>query len=133
MRTTRVVLLVAVFAAAALPALAQQAPSENKGMKADVLSSFALGKQGLDDYAQRQIRMRQITIEPGGVAGFHSHKDRPALTYVMKGTLTEHRKGGPDRTYKAGEVITEGTDVDHWAENTGTEPATLISVDLFKE
>jgi quercetin dioxygenase-like cupin family protein len=114
-------------------AVAQQAPTENKGMKAEALSGFALGKQGLDDFAQRQMRIRQITVEPGGVAGFHSHKDRPALTYVMKGSVTEHRKGGPDRTYKAGEVITESTDVEHWAENTSAEPATLISVDLFKE
>ena len=51
----------------------------------------------------------------------------------MKGSLTEHRKGGPDRTYKNGEVITESTDVDHWAENTSSEPAVLISADLFKE
>jgi quercetin dioxygenase-like cupin family protein len=79
------------------------------------------------------MRIRQITVEPGGVAGFHSHKDRPALTYVMKGSVTEHRKRGPDRTYKAGEVITESTDVEHWAENTSAEAATLISVDLFKE
>jgi quercetin dioxygenase-like cupin family protein len=114
-------------------AVAQQAPTENKGMKAEALSGFALGKQGLDDFAQRQMRIRQITVEPGGVAGFHSHKDRPALTYVMKGSVTEHRKGGPDRTYKAGEVIIESTDVEHWAENTSAEPATLISVDLFKE
>ena len=103
-------------------------------MKAEALSGFALGKQGLDDLSQRQMRMRQITIEPGGVAGFHSHKDRPALSYVMKGSLTEHRKGSPDRTYKAGEAITEGTDVDHWAENaSSSEPVVIISVDLFKE
>jgi quercetin dioxygenase-like cupin family protein len=114
-------------------AVAQQAPTENKGMKVEALSGFALGKQGLDDFAQRQMRIRQITVEPGGVAAFHSHKDRPALTYIMKGSLTEHRKGGPDRTYRAGEVLTESTDVDHWAENTSAEPAILISTDLFKE
>ena len=114
-------------------AAAQQVPTENKGVKTDPLSGFPLGKQGLDDFAQRQFRIRQITIEPGGVAAFHSHKERPALTYIMKGTLTEHRKGAPDRTYNAGEVITESTDVDHWAENTSTEPAVLISADLFKE
>jgi quercetin dioxygenase-like cupin family protein len=115
-------------------AAAQQPPTENKGVKAEALSAFALGKQGLDDLSQRQMRMRQITLEPGGVAGFHSHKDRPALSYVMKGALTEHRKGSPDRTYKAGEAIVEGTDVDHWAENaSSTEPVVIISVDLFKE
>jgi len=114
-------------------AFAQQAPTENKGVKTEPLSGFPLGKQGLDDFAQRQFRIRQITIEPGGVAAFHSHKERPALTYIMKGTLIEHRNGAPDRTYKAGEVLTETTDVDHWAENTSTEPAVVISADLFKE
>jgi quercetin dioxygenase-like cupin family protein len=114
-------------------AVAQQAPTENKGMKVEPLSGFPLGKQGLNDFLQRGMRIRQITLEPGGVAGFHSHKDRPALTYIMKGSLTEHRKGGPDRTYKAGEVITESTDVEHWAENTSSEPVVLISADLFKE
>jgi quercetin dioxygenase-like cupin family protein len=115
-------------------AAAQQAPAANKGVKAEALSALALGKQGLDDLSQRQMRMRRITIEPGGVAGFHSHKDRPALSYVMQGALTEHLKGSPDRTYKAGEVIVEGSDVDHWAENaSSTEPVVIISVDLLKE
>jgi quercetin dioxygenase-like cupin family protein len=88
---------------------------------------------GSDDFAQRQFRIRQITLEPGGVAGFHSHKERPAFTYIMKGSLTEHRKGGPDRIYKPGEVLVETTDVEHWAENTTAEPVVLISADLFKE
>ena len=124
---------VALAVVAAIPALAQQAPTENKGMKAELLSSFALGKQGLDDYAQRQMRMRQITIEPGGTVGFHSHGQRPALTYILSGMLTEHRKDAPDRIYHPGEVITESTDVDHWAENKTGEAVILISVDLFKE
>jgi quercetin dioxygenase-like cupin family protein len=114
-------------------AFAQQPPTENKGLKTEPLSAFQLGQQGLSDFAQRQFRIRQITVEPGGIAAFHSHKERPALTYIMKGTLIEHRKGAPDRTYKAGEVISESTDVDHWAENTSSEPAVLISADLFKE
>jgi quercetin dioxygenase-like cupin family protein len=115
-------------------AAAQPAPTENKGVKAELLSGFALNKQGLDDFSRRQMRMRQITLEPGGVVGFHSHKDRPTLSYIVKGALTEHRKGSPDRTYKAGEAITEGTDVDHWAENaSSTEPVVIVTVDLFKE
>ncbi len=114
-------------------AFSQQPPSENKGMSATQLSGFDLGKQGLKDLDQRQMRMRLITVEPGGAAAFHSHAQRPALTYVLKGSLLEHRKGSADRTYSAGEVIVETTDVDHWAENKGTETTTLIGVDLFKE
>ena len=133
MRIAEVTLLVALTAAAPVTVLAQQPPTENKGMKADVLSSYTLGTQGLDDYAQRQIRMRRITVEPGGIVGFHSHGRRPALTYVLSGALTEHREGSPDRTYHPGEVLTESTDVDHWAENKTGEPVVLISADLFKE
>ena len=100
MRMVGIALLLAFAVASAVssPAHAQQAPAENKGMKADALSALALGRQGLDDYAQRQFRMRQLTIEPGGATAFHSHKDRPALTLVLTGTLTEHRKGEPERT-----------------------------------
>jgi quercetin dioxygenase-like cupin family protein len=114
-------------------ALAQTAPSENKGMNVAPISGFDLGKQGLNDLNQRQMRIRRITIAPGGVAALHSHAQRPALSYILSGTLTEHRKDAPDRTYKAGEVITESTDVEHWAENKGSEPVVLVSVDLFKE
>ena len=114
-------------------ALAQQPPSENKGMSATPLAAFDLSKQGLKDFDQRQMRMRTIQVEPGGAAAFHSHAQRPALTYVLKGSLVEHRKGSADRTYSPGEVIVESTDVDHWAENNGTETTTLVSVDLFKE
>jgi quercetin dioxygenase-like cupin family protein len=126
------VLAMGVAATTALAAQ-QTPPSENKGMSASQLSGLDLSKQGLNDLERRQMRMRQIIIEPGGVAALHSHAQRPALTYVLKGTLLEHRNGGPDRTYKPGEVITESTDVDHWAENKGSEPVVLISVDLFKE
>jgi quercetin dioxygenase-like cupin family protein len=115
-------------------AAAQQAPTENKGVKPEVLSVFALNTQGLDDFSQRKMRMRQITLDPGGVVGLHSHKDRPTLSYIVKGALTEHRKGSADRTYKAGEAITEGTDVEHWAENaSASEPVVIVTVDLFKE
>jgi quercetin dioxygenase-like cupin family protein len=136
MMITKIVTTLAILTIGAAfdMAAAQQAPTENKGVKPEVLSGFALSKQGLDDFSQRQMRMRQITIEPGGVVGFHSHKDRPTLSYIVKGALTEHRKGSPDRTYKTGEAITEGTDVDHWAENaSSSEPVVIVTVDLFKE
>jgi quercetin dioxygenase-like cupin family protein len=133
MHSIRFLAILAISVAANI-ALAQQAPpSENKGMTASQLSGLDLSKQGLNDLDRRQMRMRQIIIEPGGVVAFHSHANRPSLTYVLKGTVLEHRKGGPDRTYGPGEVITESTDVDHWAENKGSEPVALISVDLFKE
>ena len=107
MDTIRLLMVVAISVAAST-ALAQQVPpTENKGMSATQLSALDLSKQGLNDLNQRQMRIRQIIIEPGGVVGFHSHAQRPALTYVLRGTLLEHRKGSPDRIYRPGEVITE--------------------------
>jgi quercetin dioxygenase-like cupin family protein len=133
MRTVRLVVAL-VLGAAVSTALAEQTPpTENKGMSAKQLAGFDLAKQGLKDYDQRQMRLRQITLEPGGVVASHSHSQRPALSYILKGALTEHRKGSEDRTYQAGEVITESTDVDHWAENKGTDAVVIVSVDLFKE
>ena len=129
--------LAAVSAAALLigmgTASAQMAkPTENKGLTTDILTSFDLGKQGLDDYKSRQFRARKITVAPGGVGAYHSHADRPAVAYVLTGTIIEHRDGAPDRTLKAGDVIAETTDVKHWAENKGTTEAVIIGVDLFK-
>ena len=133
MRQAQIVLALMVGVAAGTVFAAGEVPKENKGFKAAQLSAFDLGKQGLKDYEQRQIRMRRIDFEPGGIAAFHSHSQRPALSYVLAGELVEHRNGAPDRVYKAGDVITETTDVDHWAENKGTAAVTIISVDLFKE
>src|SRR5207247_2299825 len=66
-----------------------------------------------------QLRIRTITFEPGGVAGFHSHKERPAFAYILQGSLTELRQGGYSKTLGPGGIITESRDVEHWAENRG--------------
>ena len=107
-------------------------PTETKGMAEKVLSAYDLGTQGLDDWAKRKFRMREIVIAPNGVIAAHSHKERPSLGYVLKGTLTEYRNGTLFREYKAGDVITESTDVTHWVENKSAEPVTIIAIDLVK-
>jgi quercetin dioxygenase-like cupin family protein len=135
MKSTR---LIAASAVALLiawdTAVAQQAkPTENKGLKSDVLTTIDLGKQGLNDYNSRQLRMRKTNLAPGGVVAYHSHSSRPAMDYVLKGAVIDHRDGAPDRTYKAGDTFSENTDVNHWLENKGKVPAEWITVDLFKE
>ena len=107
------------------------APTENKGLKVSPPTALDLGQEveGVDG---RQLRMRVVTVEPGGVVGVHSHKGRPAVAYVVQGTLTEHREGGGDHDRHQGESWTEGKDVVHWAENKGGEPAIVVAVDVFK-
>ena len=110
-------------------ALGQQSPpTENKGLDAKVESTIDLGP----DFAGYQLRLRTITFEPGGVAGFHSHKERPAFAYVLEGNLTELRPGGYTKSVGPGGFISEARDVEHWAENRGATKVVLIGIDIVK-
>jgi quercetin dioxygenase-like cupin family protein len=106
----------------------QNAPKENKGLDAQVVSTIDLSP----DMPNYQLRLRKITFEPGGVAAMHSHKERPAFAYILEGTVTELRDGGYQKEYGPGNVITESRDVTHWAENKGTTKAVLVGVDIIK-
>jgi quercetin dioxygenase-like cupin family protein len=110
-------------------ALGQQSPpTDNKGLEAKVESTIDLAP----DFPGYQLRLRTITFEPGGVAGLHSHKDRPAFAYVLQGNLTELRQGGYEKRVGPGGIITESRDVEHWAENRSGAKVMLVGVDLIK-
>ena len=110
----------------------QAPPTENKGMKAPVLTSLDLGPE-IDGMQGRQLRMRLMTIEPGGVIAIHPHKDRPSVVYLLHGNWTEIREGGEVREHKEGESWAEGKATTHWAENRGAVPAVAVVVDIFKQ
>jgi quercetin dioxygenase-like cupin family protein len=110
----------------------QAPPTEAKGMTASKPTFIELGTQELDSLDGRQLRLRVVTLEPGGVAPIHSHKGRPAVAYVAQGTLTEHREGGWVKEHPVGDTISEDKTVTHWAENTGNTPAVVVAVDVFK-
>jgi quercetin dioxygenase-like cupin family protein len=103
-------------------------PADTKGVDAKVVSTIDLAP----DMPGHQLRLRRITFEPNGVAGIHSHKDRPAFAYILDGTLTEGREGGYSKHLKAGDVITESRDVVHWAENKTSDKVVIIGVDIVK-
>ena len=82
----------------------------------------------------RQFRLRQLDIKPGGIVPWHSHEERPAMIYIVKGTVTEYASNcSVPIVHKAGDVAPERRGVSHWWKNTGTEPAVLISVDIFHD
>ena len=108
-----------------------QAPTETKGFSAVNLRSLDLTEE-LDTIAGRSLRMRKLTVQPGGVLQLHSHKDRPAVSYILEGAMTYHQEGKPDTVAHAGEGIAEGRATTHWAENRGTVPAVWIAVDISK-
>ena len=78
------------------------------------------------------MQLRTIVLEPGAVAGYHSHARRPVVAYLVSGEYTEHRDGLPEIVHKPGEQWVEGTDVAHWSENRGAETAVLINVEVFQ-
>ena len=109
----------------------QTAPTENKGVIVKQLSSVDLGPE-IEGMNGRQLRMRMITVEPGGILGVHSHKDRPGIAYVLQGKIIEHR-GEMAKEYGIGDTWSEGKETVHWLENKGMTPAILIATDIFKQ
>jgi quercetin dioxygenase-like cupin family protein len=68
------------------PAIGQQAPpTANKGVKSDALTSIDLGPE-IDGMQGRQLRLRRVTLDPGGMVRLHSHKDRPTVVHLLQGT-----------------------------------------------
>jgi quercetin dioxygenase-like cupin family protein len=112
-------------------AVGQNAPTENKGVKVSPPTFIDLTNE-IDSVAGRQLRLRVVTIEPGGVVGLHSHNGRPAVAYALQGTLVEHLENGDVHEHPQGESWTEDRNTTHWAENKGDQPVMVIAVDVFK-
>jgi quercetin dioxygenase-like cupin family protein len=105
--------------------------TEPKGVTDTVLGSTDLAGEplGID---HRLFRLRQLVIEPGGVVPWHSHENRPALIYVLRGEVTEYASTcAVPIVHKSGEVAPETHLTSHWWQNTGKQTAVLLSADLF--
>jgi quercetin dioxygenase-like cupin family protein len=104
---------------------------ETKGVTVKLLAALDLGPE-IEGLAGRQLRMRMVTIEPGGVFGpVHDHKDRPGMVYILQGTITDHRNGVAT-DYGPGVGWPEDRNTTHWLENRGPTPAVEISVDIVR-
>jgi len=111
-------------------AQAQEAPKGNNGfkmLKSEVveLAPEIVGMEG------RQLRLRLLTIEPGGHIGIHSHKDRPAVVYFLKGEDTVTFGDGTSTTFKPGDTGQAKHDTTHWHRNDGKEPVLFVAVDIL--
>jgi len=73
---------VSLALAAGFAAGQAKVPTETKGQSAVELRSLDLTGE-MDSVAGQPLRMRKVTLAPGGVLGVHNHKDRPAITYVQ--------------------------------------------------
>jgi quercetin dioxygenase-like cupin family protein len=104
---------------------------ETRGVTVEELASVDLAGE-IEGLAGRRLRLRLVTIEPGGVFGpVHDHVGRPGTVYILQGTITDHRDGVAT-DYGPGVGWPEDRDTLHWLENRGTIPAVEISVDIAR-
>jgi quercetin dioxygenase-like cupin family protein len=109
----------------------EQVVPETSGVAVEVLATVDLDGE-IEGMEGRQLRMRMVTMEPGGVFGpLHDHRDRPGTVYILQGTITDHRDG-VETDYGPGVGWPEDRHTLHWLENRGTIPAVEISVDIVR-
>lgn len=103
-----------------------------RGVSVTELATIDLARE-IEGMAGRLLRMRMVTIEPGGTFGpLHDHAGRPGLVYVLEGTITDHRDG-TSTDYGPGLGWPEDRNTHHWLENRGNVRAVEISIDIVAQ
>ena len=106
-------------------------PTMPQGVTDVVRYSTDLSKEPIA-LQNRQFRLRQLEMQPGGIVPWHSHNERPAMIYIVSGEVVEYASScAVPITHRAGDIAPEKNGTSHWWKNTGSTPAVLISVDLF--
>ncbi|HEU0223592.1 MAG TPA: cupin domain-containing protein [Paracoccaceae bacterium] len=100
------------------------------GVDRPVLSTVDLaGWRGMGTFL---LRLRRITVAPGGVVPTHWHEDRPSIVYILNGEIIEHSSFcAVPVVHRAGEYAAEsGPNHGHWWENKTAEPVVILSTDV---
>jgi len=127
-------------------AFAGECPADKQSLNAREPVTFAakdvtdtvLAATDLADEAPKlkgsKMRVRKLTIQPGGIVPWHSHGERPALIYVMEGEIVEYASNCTvPILHKAGEVARETHVTSHWWKNLGEKTVTLLSFDIMRD
>lgn len=104
-----------------------------KGVTDTVLAAIDLAQEPAK-IEDRKLRLRKLVIEPGGIVPWHSHGDRPAIIYIVKGTVTEYASNcAVPIVHKAGDATPETHATAHWWKNTGSSTVELLSADIMHD
>lgn len=112
---------------------AQPGPAAHVRVTDKVLTMIPLvnEKVGLKEHS---LRLRRLVVQPGGVVAWHSHADRPAIIYIVSGSITEHSSHcAVPIVHRAGETSTEAGGLSHWWKNHTKQPVVLLSADLLHD
>ena len=105
----------------------------HKDVTDKILASINLVEErvGLKDH---KFRLRRLVVQPGGEVAWHTHEDRPAIIYIVSGTIIEYASTcAVPIVHNAGDVARETHATKHWWKNTTKKPAVLLSADLLNE
>jgi len=112
----------------------RQPPTEHEGVSVASLGELPEAslkiQLGMSGY---EMKMREVTVMPGGAIKKHSHATRPGLVQTISGSWIEVKRGKEteySETLKTALVEDENTV--HWLYNKGDVPAVAIVCGLSK-
>lgn len=79
------------------------------------------------------FRARKVLLAPGARTEILVKAGAPSITYVTRGQVIERRDQGPSTPRARGAATLDRGDVVHYWENTGSEPAELLIVDVHPD
>lgn len=106
-------------------------PTKNAGIASVVRLGGVLLESEFSGMKGKELRVRELTISPGGVVAVHEHDARPGAAYILEGEIIEHRNdaAGP-LTRSVGDVAFEKTGVVHWWENRSSANVRALVIDI---
>lgn len=109
-------------------AVAHYGPTESSNISADVLGSVDL--KTVRELEGKEVRVRLITIAPGGKVAVHQHDDRPGLAQILSGVAVEYR-GLKAIHHSPGSIAFEQDGDTHWWHNPYEEEVRALVVDII--
>jgi len=111
--------------------LIKGAPTEHQGFTTPAKQEVDLTGQ-IPGMEGRKLRVRLLTIAPGGHIKVHSHKNRPAAFYVVSGATTITYGDGTTKRFPAGSTGYATVDTVHYHMNNEKVPAVFVAADIIQ-
>lgn len=113
--------------------LGMEGPTETTGIGGSKLLGILPLDSEFEALAGHVMRVREITLLPGGKVAVHQHASRPGVAYVLEGTAVEHRNDSDTPLQRVpGDVSLEKSGTIHWWANESDQPATVLVVDIVE-
>ena len=115
------------------PAARTQANAHAGGEAANVgVVGETIGVIPLASDPTRVVRLRRLTIAPGGAIGWHDHSAVQGMALMISGEMVETRNSCLDRmTYRAGDVAREDAETAHSWRNESDQPAVVLTAHVL--